>query len=143
MLTSKKGEERYPKDAFVNKETRTKSGRTHRKQKKFSAKDLRKVMKEYEKQDLKEKKKGPRPGYGNTRRDSTVVDSLAEPARWPSGFDPFGTPHQGGGKSYPRLDSLIILTKYQNPARQPEGGQGDTTKNGKSRNGAPAFWANC
>lgn len=112
------------------------------KQKKFSAKDLRKVMKEYEKQDLKEKEeKGLDVDMENTRRDSTVVDSLAGTrtmAFWDSIRSVPLT--KAEVKSYTRLDSLIIInegTKVQRDSMKVA--QGDTTKNGKSRNGGSGF----
>lgn len=112
------------------------------KQKKFSAKDLRKVMKEYEKQDLKEKEeKGLDVDMENTRRDSTVVDSLAGTrtmAFWDSIRSVPLT--KAEVKSYTRLDSLIIInegTKTQRDSMKVA--QGDTTKNGKSRNGGSGF----
>ncbi len=108
------------------------------KQKKFSAKDLRKVMKEYEKQDLKEKEeKGLDVDMENTRRDSTVVDSLAGTrtmAFWDSIRSVPLT--KAEVKSYTRLDSLIMInegTKVQRDSMKVA--NGDTTKNGKSRGG--------
>lgn len=108
-------------------------------QKKFTARDLRKVMKEYEKQDLKEKEeKGLDLDMENTRRDSTVVDSLAGTrtmAFWDSIRSVPLT--RAEVKSYTRLDSLIIIkegTKAQRDSMKVA--QKDTTQKKESnRNG--------
>ncbi|MCF2486696.1 DUF5686 and carboxypeptidase regulatory-like domain-containing protein [Dyadobacter sp. CY347] len=83
------------------------------KQKEFSAKNLRKLMKEYEKQDLKAKEeKGEDIDLNFTRNDTTVVDSMASmrsTAFWDSiRTVPLTTAEV---KSYTRLDSIVVMTK--------------------------------
>ncbi|MCE7066349.1 DUF5686 and carboxypeptidase regulatory-like domain-containing protein [Dyadobacter sp. CY326] len=83
------------------------------KQREFSAKNLRKMMKEYEKQDLKAKEeKGEDIDLNFSRNDSTVVDSMAamrSMAFWDSiRTVPLTTAEI---KSYTRLDSIVVVTK--------------------------------
>ncbi|MCE6990848.1 DUF5686 and carboxypeptidase regulatory-like domain-containing protein [Dyadobacter sp. CY323] len=113
------------------------------KQKEFSAKNLRKLMKEYEKQDLKAKEeKGEDIDLNFTRNDSTVVDTMASKrtmAFWDSiRTVPLTTAEV---KSYTRLDSIIVVqeNKPQNEGRQAS--KSDTTKkNGKSGGGFFGFF---
>lgn len=83
------------------------------KQKKFTARDLRKIMKEHEKRERVEKEeKGLDIDLENTRKDSTVVDSLAgmrTTAFWDSIRSVPLT--KAEVKSYNRLDSLIIINE--------------------------------
>ena len=81
------------------------------KQKEFSAKNLRKMMKEYEKKELKEKKeKGEDVDLNFTRKDSTIVDSLAS-KRSMAFWDSIRTVPLTVAevKSYTRLDSIIVI----------------------------------
>ncbi|MPR37074.1 DUF5686 and carboxypeptidase regulatory-like domain-containing protein [Salmonirosea aquatica] len=139
VLDAKKEKADARRMSLSNKEIKNQSlDELISKQKKFSAKDLRKVMKEYEKQDLKEKEeKGLDLDMENTRRDSTVVDSLAGTrtmAFWDSIRSVPLT--KAEVKSYTRLDSLIIINEGTRAQRDSmKVAQGDTTKNGKSRNG--------
>jgi hypothetical protein len=81
------------------------------KQKEFSAKNLKKLMKEYEKQDLKKKEeKGEDIDLNFTRNDSTSVDSMAgnrSMAFWDSIRSVPLTIAEV--KSYNRLDSIIVM----------------------------------
>jgi hypothetical protein len=81
------------------------------KQKEFSAKNLRKLMKEYEKQDLKKKEeKGEDIDLNFTRNDSTSIDSAAgnrSVAFWDSIRSVPLTIAEV--KSYTRLDSIIVI----------------------------------
>ncbi|TDB66857.1 DUF5686 and carboxypeptidase regulatory-like domain-containing protein [Arundinibacter roseus] len=106
------------------------------KQKEFSAKNLRKLMKEYEKQDLKEKEeKGEDVDLNNTRRDSTVIDSLAG-LRSTAFWDSIRTVPLtiAEVKSYTRLDSLVIIKEgTQEQKDSLKVAKSDTTaKKGKS-----------
>ena len=111
------------------------------KQKEFSAKNLRKLMKEYEKQDLKAKEeKGEDIDLNFTRNDSTTVDSMASKrsmAFWDSiRTVPLTTAEL---KSYTRLDSIIIInegTKEQRDSLKVS--KSDTTKK-KSGGGGSDF----
>jgi hypothetical protein len=81
------------------------------KQKEFSAKNLRKMMKEYEKKELKEKEaKGEDVDMNFTRKDSTSVDSLAN-KRSMAFWDSIRTVPLTVAevKSYTRLDSIIVI----------------------------------
>ena len=81
------------------------------KQKEFSAKNLRKMMKEYEKQERKEKeKKGEDVDLKMSREDSTQVDSMAT-KRSMAFWDSLRTVPLTVAevKSYTRLDSLVIV----------------------------------
>ncbi len=87
-------------------------------QKKISAKNLRKLMKEYEKKEIATKlEKGEDIDLMNNRKDSTIIDTLAT-KRSMAFWDSIRTVPltKAEIKSYVRLDSLIITqvgTKYQ------------------------------
>ncbi len=143
VLDAKKETEEAAQMRLSNREIKTENlDELIKKQKKFSARDLRKVMKEYEKQDLKEKEeKGLDIDMKNTRRDSTVVDSLAS-RRTMAFWDSIRTVPLTVAevKSYTRLDSIIIVnegTKAQRDSLK-KANPGDSTKvkkgNGKSGN---------
>lgn len=108
------------------------------KQKEFSAKNLRKLMKEYEKQDLKAKEeKGEDIDLNFTRNDSTVVDSMASmrsTAFWDSiRTVPLTTAEV---KSYTRLDSIVVVTKgTQEQKDSLKVAKSDTTKKNRKGDG--------
>jgi hypothetical protein len=108
------------------------------KQKEFSAKNLRKMMKEYEKQDLKAKEeKGEDVDLNFTRNDSTQVDSMANMrsmAFWDSiRTVPLTTAEV---KSYTRLDSIVVVNEGTQEQRDSlKVSKSDTTKNGKKKGG--------
>ncbi|CAG5070611.1 hypothetical protein DYBT9623_03157 [Dyadobacter sp. CECT 9623] len=112
------------------------------KQKEFSAKNLRKLMKEYEKQDLKEKEeKGEDIDLNFTRNDSTEVDSMASRrtmAFWDSiRTVPLTTAEV---KSYTRLDSIIVVksgTEEQKDSLKTA--NADTTKSKRKSGGGSGF----
>ncbi|WP_026628614.1 DUF5686 and carboxypeptidase regulatory-like domain-containing protein [Dyadobacter alkalitolerans] len=108
------------------------------KQKEFSAKNLRKLMKEYEKQDLKTKEeKGEDIDLNFTRNDTTVVDSMASmrsTAFWDSiRTVPLTTAEV---KSYTRLDSIVVMTKGTEEQKDSlKVAKSDTSKNNKKGGG--------
>jgi hypothetical protein len=112
VLDVKKEKEDVKRVKLTNREIKTeKLEDLVTKQKEFSAKNLRKLMKEYEKQELKEKEeKGLDVDMNNTRKDSTVVDSLAG-LRSTAFWDSIRTVPltKAEVKSYTRLDSLVII----------------------------------
>jgi hypothetical protein len=114
VLDAKKEKEDAKKVKLTNREIKTANlEELVAKQKEFSAKNLRKLMREYEKQELKEKEeKGQDVDMENTRRDSTVVDSLAG-TRSMAFWDSIRTVPltRAEIKSYTRLDSLIIINE--------------------------------
>lgn len=84
---------------------------------KLSAKDLRKVMKSYEKQQFEESKsKGEDVDMIEKRVSSTEIDSMAT-QRLSSFWDSLRTVPltQAELTSYKRLDSLIVKRKIENP----------------------------
>ena len=108
------------------------------KQKEFSAKNLRKMMKEYEKQDLKAKEeKGEDVDLNFTRNDSTQVDSMAN-RRTTAFWDSIRTVPLTVAevKSYTRLDSIIVVTtgtKQQKDSLKVS--KSDTTRRKNNNNG--------
>nr|WP_295931387.1 DUF5686 and carboxypeptidase regulatory-like domain-containing protein [uncultured Dyadobacter sp.] len=135
VVDDKKDREEAKKVKLTGREIKTqKLEEVVGKQKEFSAKNLRKLMKEYEKQDLKEKeKKGEDIDLNFSRQDSTRVDSLATmrtTAFWDSiRTVPLTTAEV---KSYTRLDSLVIVhegTKQQRDSLKTS--KSDTTKSKK------------
>lgn len=110
------------------------------KQKEFSAKNLRKLMKEYEKQDIKAKEeKGEDIDQNFTRNDSTVVDSMAS-RRSMAFWDSIRTVPLtvAETKSYTRLDSIIVINK--GTVQQKDSlkvSKSDTTK--RNNNGGGGF----
>ncbi|WP_373513432.1 DUF5686 and carboxypeptidase regulatory-like domain-containing protein [Persicitalea sp.] len=108
------------------------------KQKKFTARDLRKMMKEHEKKELQEKEeKGLDIDLENTRKDSTFVDSLAgmrTTAFWDSIRSVPLT--KAETKSYSRLDSLIIIKEGPKAQRDSlKTAKTDSTKNNNGKKG--------
>ena len=103
-------------------------------QKKFSAKNLKKLMKEYEKQDLKAKEeKGEDMDMNFTRNDSTVVDSMAN-RRGEAFWDSIRTVPltKAEVKSYTRLDSIIVVQEGTEEQKDSlKVASGDSTKKGK------------
>ncbi len=114
VLDVKKEKEEVKKVRLTNREIKTeKLEDLVVKQKEFSAKNLRKLMKEYEKQEVKEKEsKGEEVDLNNTRQDSTMVDSLAG-MRSTAFWDSIRTVPLSKAeiKSYTRLDSLVIINE--------------------------------
>jgi len=106
------------------------------KQKEFSAKNLRKMMKEYEKQERKEKeKKGEDVDLKMSREDSTQVDSMAT-RRSMAFWDSLRTVPLTVAevKSYTRLDSLVIVNAGSEKQRDSlKASKGDTLKSKKGR----------
>ncbi len=147
VLDAKKEKKEARQMSLTNREIKTQNlDELISKQKKFTARDLRKIMKEHEKQELEEKEeKGLDIDMENTRRDSTVVDSLAgmrTTAFWDSIRSVPLT--KAEVKSYSRLDSLIIInegTKAQRDSLKNFGKSsgGDSTKNNRGRNGGSDF----
>ncbi|TLU98868.1 DUF5686 and carboxypeptidase regulatory-like domain-containing protein [Dyadobacter luticola] len=144
VVDGKKEKEEAKKVKLSNREIKTqKMEDVVSKQKEFSAKNLRKLMKEYEKQDLKAKEeKGEDIDMNLTRSDSTVVDSMASRrtmAFWDSiRTVPLTTAEV---KSYTRLDSIIVVQENKKPENN-EGkskASSDTTKSGK-KGGSGSFF---
>ncbi len=141
VLDAKKEKKEAAQMGLTNREIKTENlDELIKKQKKFTARDLRKVMKEYEKQDLKEKEdKGLDIDMKNTRRDSTVVDSLAS-RRTMAFWDSIRTVPLTVAevKSYTRLDSIIIVNEGTNAQRDSlkKANPADSTK-AKKGNGKP------
>jgi hypothetical protein len=112
VVDGKKEKEEAKKVKLTSREIKTqKLEEVVSKQKEFSAKNLRKLMKEYEKQDLKTKEeKGEDIDLNFSRNDSTTVDSMASKrtmAFWDSiRTVPLTTAEV---KSYTRLDSIIVV----------------------------------
>jgi hypothetical protein len=112
VLDPKKDKEESKKVKLTNREI--KSGNLEavvNKQKEFSARNLRKMLKEYEKKELKEKEeKGEDVDLNFTRNDSTVVDSMAA-KRSMAFWDSIRTVPLTVAevKSYTRLDSIIVI----------------------------------
>ena len=111
------------------------------KQKEFSAKNLRKMMKEYEKQDLKAKEeKGEDVDLNFTRNDSTSIDSMAS-RRSTAFWDSIRTVPltRAEVKSYTRLDSIVVIqqgTKQQKDSLKVS--YSDSTGKGNKK-GGPGF----
>ena len=101
------------------------------KQKEFSARNLKKLMKEYEKQDLKAKEeKGEDIDLNFTRNDSTQVDSMAN-ARSTAFWDSIRTVPLTTAevKSYTRLDSIVVVNEGTQEERDSlKVSKSDTTK---------------
>ncbi|HWV32103.1 MAG TPA: DUF5686 and carboxypeptidase regulatory-like domain-containing protein [Dyadobacter sp.] len=104
------------------------------KQKEFSAKNLRKMMKEYEKQERKEKeKKGEDVDLKMSREDSTQVDSMAN-KRSMAFWDSLRTVPLTVAevKSYTRLDSLVVVNEGSEKQKDSlKVSNGDTLKSKK------------
>ena len=142
VLDAKKEKKEARQMSLTNREIKTQNlEELISKQKKFTARDLRKMMKEHEKQELAEKEeKGEDIDMENTRKDSTVVDSLAgmrTTAFWDSIRSVPLT--RAEVKSYSRLDSLIIInegTKVQRDSLKITGksSKTDSTKNSSGNN---------
>lgn len=139
VVDDKKQKEEAKKVKLTGKEIKTqKLEEVVSKQKEFSAKNLRKLMKEYEKQDLKAKEeKGEDIDLNFTRNDSTVVDSMASmrsTAFWDSiRTVPLTTAEV---KSYTRLDSIVVITKgTQEQKDSLKVANSDTTKKNKKGGG--------
>ena len=143
VVDDKKQKEEAKKVKLSGKEIKTqKLEEVVSKQKEFSAKNLRKLMKEYEKQDLKAKEeKGEDIDLNFTRNDSTVVDSMASMrsmAFWDSiRTVPLTTAEV---KSYTRLDSIGVITEgTQEQKDSLKVSKSDTTKKNKGGGGF-GFW---
>jgi len=112
VIDDKKYAEEAKKVRLTGREIRTQNmEQVVSKQKEFSAKNLRKMMKEYEKQEFKEKeKKGEDIDMKVSREDSTQVDSMAT-KRSMAFWDSLRTVPLTVAevKSYTRLDSLVII----------------------------------
>lgn len=112
VVDGKRDKEEAKKVGLSNREIKSqKLDEVVSRQKEFSAKNLKKLMKEYEKQDLKKKEeKGEDIDLNFTRNDSTVVDSLAN-VRSMAFWDSIRTVPLTVAevKSYTRLDSLVIM----------------------------------
>ncbi|WP_426291930.1 DUF5686 and carboxypeptidase regulatory-like domain-containing protein [Dyadobacter endophyticus] len=132
VIDDKKYAEEAKKVRLTGREIKTQSmEQVVRKQKEFSAKNLRKMMKEYEKQDLKEKeKKGEDIDLRMSREDSTQVDSMAT-RRTMAFWDSLRTVPLTVAevKSYTRLDSLVITHEGSEKQKDSlKASKGDTTK---------------
>lgn len=132
VIDDKKEKEEAKKVRLTGREIKTqKLEEVVGKQKEFSAKNLRKLMKEYEKQDLKAKEeKGEDVDLNFTRNDSTEVDSMAS-MRSMAFWDSLRTVPLTNAelKSYTRLDSIVIVkegTKQQRDSLKVS--KADTTK---------------
>ena len=139
VLDAKKEKDDARRARLTNREIKTQNlDELIEKQKKFTARDLRKMMKEHEKQELKEKEeKGLDIDLENNRSDSTVVDSLAgmrSTAFWDSIRSVPLT--RAEVKSYSRLDSLIIIKEGTRARRDSlKSTKSDSTKTGKKKGG--------
>lgn len=139
VVDDKKQKEEAKKVKLTSREIKTqKLEEVVSKQKEFSAKNLRKMMKEYEKQDLKAKEeKGEDIDLNFTRNDSTVVDSMASmrsTAFWDSiRTVPLTTAEV---KSYTRLDSIVVMKQGTDEQKDSlKVAKSDTTKNNKNGGG--------
>lgn len=139
VVDDKKQKEEAKKVKLTSREIKTqKLEEVVSKQKEFSAKNLRKMMKEYEKQDLKAKEeKGEDIDLNFTRNDSTVVDSMASmrsTAFWDSiRTVPLTTAEV---KSYTRLDSIVVMKQGTDEQKDSlKVAKSDTTKNNKKGGG--------
>ena len=141
VVDGKREQEEAKKIGLKNREIKTqKMDELVNKQKEFSAKNLRKLMKEYEKQDLKAKEeKGEDVDLAFTRNDSTQVDSMANKrstAFWDSIRSVPLT--KAEVKSYIRLDSIIIVNEGSLEQRDSlKTSKADTTK--KEHKGGSLF----
>ncbi len=112
VLDPKKEKEDSKRVKLSNREIKTGNlEEVVKKQKEFSAKNLRKMMKEYEKKELKEREeKGEDVDLNFSRNDSTSVDSLAG-KRSTAFWDSIRTVPLTVAevKSYTRLDSIIVI----------------------------------
>lgn len=112
VLDPKKEKDESNKVGLSNREIKSeKFEEVVKKQKAFSAKNLRKMMKEYEKQELKSKKEeGQDVDLNFSRNDSTIVDSMAN-KRSIAFWDSIRTVPLTVAevKSYSRLDSIIVI----------------------------------
>ncbi len=143
VLDAKKEKDEARQMRLTNREIKTQDlDELISKQKKFTARDLRKMMKEHEKQELAEKEeKGLDIDLENKRKDSTVVDSLAGKrtmAFWDSIRSVPLT--KAETKSYTRLDSLIIIregTRAQRDSLKATRSESrtDSTKSKNKKNG--------
>ncbi|QRR02035.1 DUF5686 and carboxypeptidase regulatory-like domain-containing protein [Dyadobacter sandarakinus] len=135
VVDGKKEKDEAKKVKLSNREIKSqKMEEVVSKQKEFSAKNLRKLMKEYEKQDVQAKKdKGEDIDQNFTRNDSTSVDSLANTrsmAFWDSiRTVPLTTAET---KSYTRLDSIVVVQENKKPDN--EGGKKSPSDSTKSSN---------
>lgn len=131
VIDDKKDREEAKKMKLTGREIKTqKLEEVVSKQKEFSARNLRKLMKEYEKQDLKAKEaKGEDIDLNFTRNDSTEVDPMAN-MRSMAFWDSIRTVPLTSAeiKSYTRLDSIVIV-REASPKQQ------DTLKTAKSDSG--------
>lgn len=131
VLDPKKDKEESRKVKLTNREI--KSGNLEAvvsKQKEFSAKNLRKMLKEYEKKELKEKEeKGEDVDVNFSRNDSTVVDSMAS-KRSVAYWDSIRTVPLTVAevKSYTRLDSIIVVQHGTQEQRDSLKTKSDSTK---------------
>ncbi|WP_031530604.1 DUF5686 and carboxypeptidase regulatory-like domain-containing protein [Dyadobacter crusticola] len=132
VVDGKREKEEAKKVKLSNREIKTqKLEEVVSKQKEFSAKNLRKLMKEYEKQDLKAKEeRGEDIDMNFTRKDSTEVDSMAARrtmAFWDSiRTVPLTTAEV---KSYTRLDSIIVVQENKVENKGSKSTKSDSTKN--------------
>lgn len=139
VVDGKKEKDEAKKVGLTNREIKAQSLQdVVSKQKEFSAKNLRKMMKEYEKQDLKKKEeKGEDIDMNFTRNDSTTVDPLANQrtvAFWDSIRSVPLTIAET--KSYTRLDSLIIINQGTQSQRDSlKATKADTTKRKSNKGG--------
>jgi hypothetical protein len=142
VVDGKREKEEAKKIGLTNREIKTRNlEEVVSKQKEFSAKNLKKLMKEYEKQELKAKEeKGEDVDLNFSRNDSTSVDSMANRrsmAFWDSIRSVPLTVAEV--KSYTRLDSIIIVkegTREQQDSLKVA--NSDTTKK-KGGGGSGAF----
>jgi hypothetical protein len=139
VVDGKKEKEEAKRVKLTNREIKSqKLEEVVSKQKEFSAKNLRKLMKEYEKQDLKAKEeKGEDIDLDFTRNDSTEIDSMASRrtmAFWDSiRTVPLTTAEV---KSYTRLDSIIVIQEGTNAQKDSlKTSKSDTTKNNRKGGG--------
>jgi len=114
VIDGKKDKDEAKKANLSNREIKSRNlDEVVSRQKEFSAKNLKKLMKEYEKQDIKKKEeKGDDIDLNFTRNDSTSVDSLAN-ARSMAFWDSIRTVPLTVAevRSYTRLDSLVIINQ--------------------------------
>ncbi|MGA0556578.1 DUF5686 and carboxypeptidase regulatory-like domain-containing protein [Larkinella sp. VNQ87] len=106
-------------------------------QKEYSAKDFRKLLKEYEKQEYQEKKER-KEEVEVSRNDSTIIDSLAKKrsnAYWDSlRAVPLTTAEM---KSYVKRDSLQIVRKIEVQKDSTKAAKDSTRKNRASKTFQP------
>ncbi|SEJ45636.1 CarboxypepD_reg-like domain-containing protein [Dyadobacter koreensis] len=132
VVDGKKEKEEARKIGLSNREIKSqKLDEVVSKQKEFSAKNLKKLMKEYERQDIKKKEeRGEDIDLNFTRNDSTSVDSLAN-VRSMAFWDSIRTVPLTVAevKSYTRLDSLVIINQGTQEQRDSlKVSRSDTTK---------------